>query len=33
MELIPENVTVAICSTFSTSVTLDLVRNTVQRGW
>ena len=33
MEAIPGQVTVAICSVFSTSVTMDPVRGTVQRGW
>jgi hypothetical protein len=33
MEAIPDQVTVAICSVFSTSVTMDPVRGTVQRGW
>ena len=33
MEAIGQNVTVAICSIFSTSVTMDPVRGTVQRGW
>ena len=33
MEAIPAQVTVAICSIFSTSVTMDPVRGTVQRGW
>ena len=32
-EAVTENVTVAICSIFSTSVTLDPVRGTVSKGW
>ena len=33
MEFASENIAVAICSIFSTSVTMDPVRSTVQRGW
>ena len=33
MEAVTENITVAICSIFSTSVTLDPIRGTVSKGW